>query len=868
MNRDRDARRAKHVGYLLPAPEWIADICGHNARRQTILREFNNALSSFLARQKAIDRQPKSGLDDEPVAFDYLGLMTANRRTKLDVTGIKQALIAVFNQELRGADDVARRIGRKSRAIMFPRNAILHRAAILRMIEPQSLACGINESVHATRVVAMPVGDPDRLAIFGAIEPELNFGEINAGLVELNPHNIQCSGGSWYVTCLFLLYAATIALSAFLLFEVQPIIAKMILPWFGGSAAVWTTALMFFQLTLLAGYVYSYALTTYLKPRTRATVHILLLAGSLAALPVIPSSAWRPAVDSDPTLRIVVLLAAAVGLPYFMLSSTGPLLQAWYAARRPNVIPYRLFAISNAASMLALISFPMLVEPFTSTRVQAIGWSSAYALFAILCGLVALGAERRAEQIITQHLSPQFRMLWFALPACASVLLLSVTTHLTQNVAPIPFLWVLTLALYLLSFILCFQSDRTYNRVIFIPLLVIALAGMTFATYYSYGNVAIQLSLPLFAGGLFISCMVCHGELARLKPEVHYLTHFYLMVALGGAAGGLFVAVAAPRLFNSYLEMPIAMISCAALEAFILWKQMRRLTLRIGAVVFVTALAWYVAYEQVLDRQRYLASVRNFYGVLRVTERLESDETTPTRKLVNGTIVHGQQLTDPAYKNEPTSYYGRKSGIGRLISLVQQKRHSRVGLVGLGAGVLAAYCRRGDVFRFYEINPLDIFVANHYFTFLSNCPGSCTVLPGDARMTLEREPPQQFDILAVDAFSSDSIPMHLLTREAFALYVRHLKPDGILAVHVTNCYLDLAPIVARNGEELQRPVYEVVDKGSDADYLSETTWMLVGPDTHMFVLLAFEGTPIMRRVAPKNLRTWTDDFSNLYQILK
>jgi len=619
---------------------------------------------------------------------------------------------------------------------------------------------------------------------------------------------------------------------------------------------------------LLAGYVYSYAITTYLKPRTQAFVHALLLAGSLAALPIVPSSAWKPAVDSDPTLRIVVLLTAAVGLPYFMLSTTGPLLQAWYAAARPGKIPYRLFAISNAASMLALVSFPIVVEPFMSTRSQAIAWSSAYALFAILCGLVTLGAKQRTKQIIAQQPSPQFQILWFALPACASALLLTVTTHMTQNVAPIPFLWVLTLALYLLSFILCFQSDRTYNRVIFIPLLAITLAGMTFAMHYSYGNLMIQLSLPLFAGGLFICCMVCHGELARLKPHVDYLTQFYLMVALGGAAGGLFVAVAAPRLFSSYLEPPLSMIACAALTALILWKQMPRLTLRIAAVVFLIALTGYVAYEQILDRRRYLASARNFYGVLRVTERLESDETTPTRKLVNGTIVHGQQLTNPTYKNEPTSYYGRKSGVGRLISLVQQKQHIRVGLVGLGAGVLAAYCRRGDVFRFYEINPLDIFVANHYFTFLSDCPGSCVVVPGDARIILERETPQQFDILAVDAFSSDSIPIHLLTREAFALYFQHLKPDGILAVHVSNRYLDLAPIVARNGEELQRPVYEVVDKGSDADYLSETTWMLVGPDTHMFVLLAFQGTPIMRRVAPKNLHTWTDDFSNLYQILK
>jgi hypothetical protein len=669
-----------------------------------------------------------------------------------------------------------------------------------------------------------------------------------------------------------LLYAATIFLSAFLLFEVQPIIAKMILPWFGGSAAVWTTALMFFQITLLAGYVYAYVTTRYLKPRSQAVLHVSLLAVSLLLLPIVPSAAWRTASDGDPTLRIVLLLTAAVGLPYFMLSTTGPLLQAWYAASRPASAPYRLYAVSNAGSMLALISFPLAVEPFLRGSVQANIWSAAYAAFVIAASAIAVGASKHAQaptlDTLDEPPSRTTQIYWIALPACASALLLAITNHLSQNVAPIPFLWVLTLAIYLATFILCFESDRSYRRPLFIPLLAIALAGMSFGLYYQYGNLGIYWALPLYAGGLFVCCMVCHGELSLLRPTPRYLTKFYLMLALGGALGGLFVAVIAPRIFHSYAELPIAMVLCAALAVSLLWTHMPRQEARITAAALVLALAGYLGINEFIDEHRYLAAERNFYGLLRVTTELETGEHTQMIKLMNGTILHGQQLSDPKRRDESTSYYGPKSGVGRVIKLLQQKQHLRVGVIGLGAGVIASYCRPGDTFRYYEINPLDIALANRYFTFLRDCPGDCKVLQGDARLTLERQSPQQFDLLAVDAFTSDSIPIHLLTREAFALYFRHIAPHGILAVHVTNRYLNLVPIVARNGDELQRPAYQMMDDGKDADYLAATDWMLVGPDTHMFVLLGFQGASIIRRGAPKTLRTWTDDFSNLYEVLK
>jgi SAM-dependent methyltransferase len=676
------------------------------------------------------------------------------------------------------------------------------------------------------------------------------------------------------------LYGAAVALSAFLLFQVQPIVAKMILPWFGGSAAVWTTALMFFQLGLLTGYVYSHATTQYLKPKTQASLHIVLLAGSLLFLPVIPSMAWKVGGAADPTSRIVLLLSATVGLPYFMLSTTGPLLQAWYAALRPGATPYRLFAVSNAGSMLALLSFPIAVEPFLAARAQAMVWSGAYAGFVVLCIPIALGAAKGIQAESTQHAatmdetaaqrpSARLQFLWIALPACASALLLAVTNHLTQNVAPIPFLWVLTLALYLASFILCFESDRFYKRAVFIPLLGVALGSMAYAIYADYGNLQIEPAVLVFGAGLFLCCMVCHGELARLKPHPRYLTQFYLSLALGGALGGIFVALVAPHVFQTYLELPISIVLCGALAAYVLWNQIGQLTFRMAAAGFLTVLTTYLAANQILDQSRYIASVRNFYGVLRVTERLDTGETSPMRKLVNGTIIHGQQLSDPRLKRQATSYYGPESGVGRAVLLLD-RMHSQVrfGVIGLGAGVLAAYCRPGDLFRFYEINPLDVTIAKRYFTFLKDCAGKCEISPGDARLVLERQAPQEFDLLVVDAFSSDSIPIHLLTREAFAQYFRHLRPGGILAVHVTNRFLDLVPVVARASEELGQPAYEISDEGLGADYWAASDWVLVGPDTHIFVLLGFHGGPIVRRRPPKSLRTWTDDFSNLYQILK
>jgi len=683
------------------------------------------------------------------------------------------------------------------------------------------------------------------------------------------------------------LYACTILLSAFLLFEVQPLIGKIILPWFGGGASVWSTCLLFFQVSLLAGYLYAHFSTKLLKPRAQAMLHVGLMALSLALLPIFPAARWKPTQPGDPSVAILLLLAATIGLPYVLLSTTSPLLQAWYVARKPGAVPYRLFALSNFGSLVALFSFPLLVEPWLTSHAQAYSWSALYAVFVVICAVVAwqtlrLGVKTYAPQETAEVKTPApgwgMHVLWALLAAFASALLLVVTSHLSINVAPIPFLWVVPLGLYLLSFVICFERDRWYHRAIFLPALAITLGLAAYGLYYDQGNLSLRWALPAFAVMLFVCCMVCHGELARLKPDPRHLTNFYLMVSVGGAIGGVFVALLAPRLFRTYVEFPLLMSLMPVLAALALWvapgdwsSEGLLFTTRVLLVVLAAGLAAYMFYEKHQDESRYSNPMRNFYGVLHVQDAPDTDTQTGVRRLVHGTINHGTQITDPARHRTPTSYYGKKSGIGRAFQYLQQRPQVRAGVVGLGAGVIASYCRPDDYFRFYEINPYDLAIANTLFTFLHDCPADHRVLMGDARLTMERQESQQYDVLAVDAFSSDAIPIHLLTREAFATYFRQLKPSGILAVHISNRFLDLGPVVAQNAKDLGKVSIDVdhdTEADADDDYLLSSEWILVTADPVIFAQPAFQAHDIHPVNTRPKLRAWTDDYSNLFQIMR
>ena len=670
-----------------------------------------------------------------------------------------------------------------------------------------------------------------------------------------------------------ILYAVTIFLSAFLLFQVQPLIARSILPWFGGTAAVWTVCMLFFQVVLLAGYIYSHA---YIRLQTRAQrwVHVALLIAAATTLPLAASASWKPAGGDDPTWLILGLLATSVGLPYFMLSTTGPLVQAWYARSHQGAVPYRLFALSNLGSMLALISYPLLVEPWLPLGRQAAVWSAGFVLFALLCGTLAW-RSRNAETAMpppgeSEPPTPGLRALWAALACCASVLLLAFTSHMTLNIAAIPFLWVVPLALYLLSFVLCFDASGWYRRWLFVPLLGAGLAAV--CVTLSKSNPSIWSLIPLYSATLFAACMVCHGELARSKPHPRYLTGFYLMLALGGALGGVLVGLVAPNVFDDLYELPLGMFAVCLLVFAALYRD--RASVLHGrwgklAQLLLAALSAALAYALVQDYRASSADARvisrNFYGVLDVHDSGEAPDAM--RSLSHGTIIHGRQFLDAERRNWPTTYYGKVSGIGLSILDKGERGPVRVGVVGLGAGTLAAYGRPGDVFRFYDINPRVVELARTEFSFLNDSRAAVEVALGDARLTLEREPAQNFDVLALDAFSSDAIPVHLLTAEAIGVYLRHLKPEGILAVHISNRYLDLVPVVQEAARHHRLVLRQVENDDVDDEGVYRSDWMLLSASA-----AAFESKGLAesaeRVVTTTHIRLWTDDYSDLSRILK
>ena len=737
-----------------------------------------------------------------------------------------------------------------------------------------------------------------------------------------------------------LLYALTILLGSFLLFQVQPVIAKIILPWFGGSAAVWTTCLLFFQLVLLLGYLYAHAVIRYLRPRFQGVVHGALLIASLLALPIYPGAAWKPAAPDHPIAQILGLLAATVGLPYFVLATTGPLLQAWYARSRRGAIPYRLYALSNAGSMFALLSYPVLIEPLWTTHQQSLTWSIGYGAFVALCGMTAWRASRApalaAEAEIDDARGPstQVYAMWLLLPACASVLLLAITSHLSQNVAAIPLLWVLPLSVYLLSFILCFERSGWYRRKFFVALLGLALAGMAYATFGPLaGILPIQTGIPVFLVGLFVCCMVCHGELARLKPAARYLTHFYLTISAGGALGGLLVGLVAPLLFHAYYELPLGLVAAAVVALAALrwhpdapwqrsllpvprivlasaafagagyaafpsqrstllplvlavvvlvalradfrfrWARRGRRRLAFLAELFVLLLAGYTGYQTHYVTSGTRLMVRNFYAGLRVHDWDPPTDWAATRSLTVGTINHGEQFLNPSRRDSPTTYFGPNSGVGLAIRAKQKGGPIRVGVIGLGTGTIAAYGHAGDYYRYYEINPLVLQLSRPdpatpatEFTFLADCPARHDVVLGDGRLSLERESPEQYDVLAIDAFSSESVPVHLLTREAIELYFRHLKPDGVLAVNISNRYIDLEPLVDGQARALGKADRVVNSEDDESQDLFPAMWMLVTAPDPGFDPLILDGSAAVPPL--RTVRLWTDDYSNLFQLLR
>lgn len=669
-----------------------------------------------------------------------------------------------------------------------------------------------------------------------------------------------------------LIPALTVFLSAFLLFQVQPLIGKFILPWFGGAPGVWMACLLFFQVMLLAGYAYAHLVVSRLSPRTQAWLHAaLLLAVVVVTLPIIPSERWKPPDPLNPSGRIILLLALTIGLPYFALATTAPLLQAWVARLDPRVAPYRLYALSNSASILALVSYPFVIEPLLSRRDQAWAWSGMFVLFAVGCAYCAMRASRAAPLVETtgdaEDALPSVlrRVLWIALPACASALLLGTTNTLTQDVAPVPFLWVLPLTLYLLTFVLAFDHPRWYSRRIYGPLMIVSAGAMLWAMYQPLGEISLPRMLVIYSGGLFIACMMCHGELARLRPHPRRLTAYYLAIAAGGALGGLFVSILAPMLFTRYLEFGISLFACCALILVIVatdersWlRDLRPPVVWVGLICGMLTMGYLVWANEPAEKGWTLVDrMRNFYGVLRVFETApEANPRVRLRALRHGRTTHGVQALNESLRRKPMSYYGPRSGVGQAMQQLESRPNRHIGVLGLGVGSISALTRPGDRIRFYEIDPNVLHLAQTKFTYLADSPAKVDVVLGDGRLSLEREPPQQFDLLALDAFSSDAIPVHLLTKEAFAIYRDHVKPDGVFAIHISNRYLDLRPVVAGLAEEFDlRVMFITPDFKPDEDGEYASTWAILSPSSKL-------------PPPDKDQVLWTDDHVNLLRVMK
>jgi len=774
---------------------------------------------------------------------------------------------------------------------------------------------------------------------------------------------------------LLLIYAVTVFVSAFLLFQVQPLISRRILPWFGGSPAVWTTCMLFFQCVLFLGYAYAHAAHK-LAPKWQAVAHLVLLLAALTLARIDPSTSWKPQDAGTPMWRILMLLTVCVGLPYFVLATTGPLLQAWFSRVFAGRSPYRLYALSNVGSLIALLSYPFWFEPQFGLSQQSWLWFGGFALFAALCGFVAFRLWRedaaasgvsvpeaavpgprvpgasgappqpsisKSNPTATATAEPEPKwfhwILWLVLPAFGSFMLLATTNHVCQDVAVVPFLWVVPLSVYLLTFIIAFDHPRWYQPLAAALLTMVSLYTVTAVYFAGFGainllelgyigpyldqvwtdfdwlrgrtsaapgpgrelNISFIAALGFYFTSLFMVCLLCHGQLARLRPAPRHLTAFYLMIAGGGAIGGLLVSLVAPLVFTTYLEWKLGVVGgyvIAMLVVLFAWlgrgtdgpgtteaengttakapSNIIRGTSIVLRVVLVGLMLGGL-YETVtflgLGGTTPLEAVRNFYGTVSIRERNVKDPASHRYVMYNGRIVHGVQFSDPKKRNVPTTYYTHRSGVGRTLDALQaQKPDLRVGAVGLGVGTLAAYAGPRSRYTFYEINPVvERFARDtRYFTYLADHADQVDVVLGDARLSMEREPSQRFHLLVLDAFSGDAIPTHLLTHEAFEIYRGHMANkaadgiDGSIAVHVTNKYFDLRPVVKAGAAQLGLECLLIEVPTDDDDASQRSHWMVLTRNPELIKTLQ---PYLTKEEKPRDPIVWTDDHSDPFKLL-
>jgi hypothetical protein len=693
-------------------------------------------------------------------------------------------------------------------------------------------------------------------------------------------------------------FAVAIFTSAFLVFQVQPIIARFILPWYGGTPGVWTTCMLFFQLGLLAGYLYAHALAKRFQVKHQMIIHGCLLAVSLFFLPITPE--LPESAHSLPHMfEILKVLAVSVGFPFILLSASAPLLQHWFANVHSGKSPYRLYAVSNFGALLALLSYPFLIEPALTLSTQSLIWSFAYPLFmglTLWCAWPALAqklnpdlkqpvveVKNRTEKFepSTPVKAPSWfdRVIWMLLAACGSVVLLAVTNKMCQDVAVIPFLWVVPLSLYLITFIICFDRDAWYQRKIWFPFLALSIGLLVYllGLEQTPADLSLAYQIMIYCAALFGCCMVCHGEMVRRRPAAGDLTMFYVYVALGGALGGVFVNVIAPLLFDGFWELHgslvfvcLLAILFVALDHHAINFFQRSMVVTVGSVG-VGVLIWFLAIHISVQRDASIFNKRSFFGVLHVYEENKGTRQH-LRALYHGRIGHGYQWLHKSKQSRPTAYYSRRSGAELALNRFPSRKNKeaeksaiRVGAIGLGVGTIAAYGRPRDFFRFYEINSEVESAARKYFSYLDISKADIEVVIGDGRRTMQREletdGSQQYDVIIVDAFSGDAIPIHLLTKEASDLYWQHLKENGLLALHITNIHVDLSDVVRQMAIHANKEAIFIERRRDKA-----TDWVIITSN------LDFINDRLVRRFQVDwhnefKPITWTDDFSNLFEIV-
>lgn len=708
-------------------------------------------------------------------------------------------------------------------------------------------------------------------------------------------------------------YVISVFLSAFLLFQIQPMIGKFLLPWYGGTPTVWSTILLFSQVVLTGGYAYAYWLLGRKKSRLQGTVHLVLLAISLVVLlyttlawpsPLTPPSGWAAQANELPVVGILRILLVAIGVPFLLLSSTSTLMQSWFHRDMPGRSPYPLYALSNTGSLIALVTYPILVEPNLALSTQAYIWSIGYVAFVLLVGYLSLKTYRwvqvgEAVQAAKAKIESASRptvsiyLLWIALAATASTLLIATTSQITQEVAVVPFLWVLPLVIYLLTFILAFAGGKLYSRWIYLGVFVVIVLLTRMLLSLTTSDIIIQIfAISLL---LFVSCMLCHSELYRLRPLPQFLSSFYLMVALGGAVGGIFVNLVAPVIFQTgFWELQLGLIAVVILMAIIIqrepdrrkgkrrakkgssqpvWQRLKPVVLGLLALVVLQA-GFVIFYSRELTTQTEM-SLRNFYGVLRVWEINDEMPNLIANQMTHGKTAHGFQFSDESLRALPTAYFTPESGVGlTILNHTARPGPLRIGALGLGIGVVSTYGESGDVFRFYEVNPEVISIAEgdgDFFSYLDDSNAEVEVVEGDARVSLEQEladgGSQEYDLLILDVFSGDTMPLHLLTREAFQVYMDHLAEDGVIAINISNRLFNLYYPIYLLADEFGLQTARIESPG-DGLQSYDAAWMMLTTNENFLARPPIQSRTLERPSIPDNFRLWTDDFSNLFQILK